>query len=197
MTLAQIMKLALRQLDEDVEDISEYDDLFRAYANEAYAIAVDQYVKPRQEIEMTSDEKGEIDLTLTPQVRRVVSLKKVIGSGLETRYMNVEALLAEHGRRLRTRARNSTFLAVCECEIPELIKETDEPQIPQKAHAALADYICYRHLANGNMAKQSRAQHYLQSFYQAMNRLRPDGFGSVTVFHNLYTATDIRNGGGW
>ena len=34
MTLVQIMRLALRQLDEDVADLAEYRDLFVAYANQ-------------------------------------------------------------------------------------------------------------------------------------------------------------------
>ena len=46
MTLVQIMRLALRQLDEDVADLAEYRDLFVAYANQGYQIALTQYVKP-------------------------------------------------------------------------------------------------------------------------------------------------------
>ncbi|MEI3413646.1 MAG: hypothetical protein V8Q88_00480 [Christensenellales bacterium] len=68
----------------------------------------------------------------------------------------------------------------------------DEPQLPEYAHAALADYICYRHLSSGNLAKQSRAQFYQTSFYQAMQRIRPEGMGSVTRFRNLYEVTDAR-----
>ena len=40
MTLAEIMRLALRQLDEDPADISDFSDLFRSYANIGYKIAV-------------------------------------------------------------------------------------------------------------------------------------------------------------
>ena len=47
MTLAQIMKLALRQLDEDTEDVGEYEELFKVYANTGYAIAVRSYLRPR------------------------------------------------------------------------------------------------------------------------------------------------------
>ena len=39
MTLAQIMTLALRQLDEDIQDLSEYEDVFRVYANIGHDIA--------------------------------------------------------------------------------------------------------------------------------------------------------------
>ena len=48
MTVSQIMKLALRQLDEDAEDISEYDDLFKTDLNSGYAIAVRGYLRPRE-----------------------------------------------------------------------------------------------------------------------------------------------------
>ena len=39
MKLAQIVKLALLQLDEDLEDSVEYDELFKMYANQGYSIA--------------------------------------------------------------------------------------------------------------------------------------------------------------
>ena len=63
-----------------------------------------------------------------------------------------------------------TLRAVCEVAFYPLEDGQDEPQIPEYAHAALADYICYRHLSSGNLAKQSRAQFYQNSFYQAMQR---------------------------
>jgi len=42
------------------------------------------------------------------------------------------------------------------------------------------------------MAKQSRAQFFLSSFYAAMRMIRPEGMGSVKDYKNLYAATDIR-----
>ena len=57
---------------------------------------------------------------------------------------------------------------------------SDEPQIPEWAQAYLADYICYRYLSNGNPVKQRQAQFYLNSFLRGMQRLRPQGMGSVT-----------------
>ena len=51
MTLANIMKLALRQLDEAAEDIAEYDELFRSYANMGYMIALRLFLKPRETFE--------------------------------------------------------------------------------------------------------------------------------------------------
>lgn len=45
MTLAQIMRFALLQLDEDPADIDEYADLFRMYANDGYTELIEQYAK--------------------------------------------------------------------------------------------------------------------------------------------------------
>ena len=50
MTLGQIMRLALRQLDEDPADIAEYAELFRMWANQGYQIILGQYYKPREMI---------------------------------------------------------------------------------------------------------------------------------------------------
>ena len=58
MTVSQIMKLALRQLDEDAEDISEYDDLFKTYLNSGYAIAVRGYLRPREMRVLLTDGEG-------------------------------------------------------------------------------------------------------------------------------------------
>ena len=44
MTLSQIIAQALRQLDEDAEDVSEYEERFRVYANMGYDIAVREYL---------------------------------------------------------------------------------------------------------------------------------------------------------
>ena len=70
----------------------------------------------------------------------------------------------------------------------------DEPQIPEYAHAKSA---CGLHLlpssVQRNLAKaQSRAQFYQNSFYQTMQRIRPQGMGSVTRFKHLYEVTDAR-----
>lgn len=190
MTLAQIMTLALRQLDEDPEDISEYDDLFRVYANEGYRIAVDTYVKPRETRYARSDEHGLI--MLEPDVRRVVELKERLESGRGAQ--NSLLVLSADGTALVTNLANRDFILLCEVTATDMEIETDEPtMLPKEAHNALADYICYRHLSNGNMAKQSKAQHYQTSFYQAMQRIRSKAMGSVRNFTNLYAATDIRN----
>lgn len=185
MTLSQIMMLAMRQLDEDPQDISEYDELFKLYANAGYRIAVQEYVKPRDVREMRSDKNGTI--WLDSDVRRVVSLRR------KRNNRDVIFMLTPDASAIGVDGREERYEAICEIKCDEMEKGADVPTyLPEEAHDALVDYICYRHLSNGNMAKQSRAQFYQTQFYQAMQRLRPQGMGSVKGFKNLYTATDIR-----
>ena len=189
MTLAQIMTLALRQLDEDPEDISEYDELFRVYANMGYQIAATQYVKPRETRTYRADEHGAI--RIDPDVRRVVELRRRMDA--ERIHRNTLFEVSPMGDCLLTAYPGAEFIAVCEVAPPPMETDTDEPTcLPPEAHAAIADYICFRHLSSGNMAKQSRAQFYERQFYQEMQRINPQGTGSVTGFSNLYAATDIR-----
>ena len=189
MTLAQIMTLALRQLDEDPEDISEYDDLFRSYANEGYRLAAEDWVKPRDTREAISDENGYI--ALDSDVRRVVEVRQRYDSGKIRR--NVQYYTAPTGDEISVTEKNKKHILVVEVSVADMVNDTDEPEkLPKEFHPAIADYICYRHLSNGNMAKQSKAQFYRQSFYQAMARVRPQGMGSVKGFANLYAVTDIR-----
>lgn len=190
MTLAQIMTLALRQLDEDPEDISEYDDVFRVYANQGYRIAMSEYVKPRETRQARSDDRGMV--YLDSDVRRVIELRERLAGDKIRR--NVLLTLSPDGTALMTDYPNREFVLLCEIEPQDMENENDEPErLPESAHSALSDYICFRHLSNGNMAKQSKAQFYQTQFYQAMQRLRPQGMGSVRNFTNLYQATDIRN----
>ena len=173
MTLVQIMRLALRQLDEDVADLAEYRDLFVAYANQGYQIALTQYVKPRETMALATDDQGDVSL-----------------DGLDI--LRVVAVRDEDGMTMHTPRKDSTLYAVCEVRRRELEQDADEPQLPLEAHAALADYICYRHLSSGNLAKQSRAQHYRNEFYAQMQRLSPRPSGGVTGYKNFYTVTDSR-----
>lgn len=184
MTLAGIMKLALRQLDEAAEDISEYDELFRSYANMGYMIALRMFYRPRENYLLMTDEKGRADIRGLPVVR-VIELKN-------DQEENVYFALEADGQAIRTREREQMLTALCEVERPPLERDADEPALPAYAHAALADYICYRHLSSGNLAKQSRAEFFRQSFYQQMRALPQQGTGSVTGLKNLYTVTDAR-----
>lgn len=184
MKLAEIMQLALRQLDEDPADISEYDDLFRRYADEGYQIVMRDHYKPREETVLFTDEDGKAYID-GMDIVRVISLKTQDGR-------DVWYNLSVDGGTLYTREKEKELNAVVEKECGMLLKDDDVPAYPQWAHSALADYICYRHLSAGNMGKQQRAQFYLNQFYQTIRRIRPQGMGSVTRFRNLYTVTDVR-----
>ena len=187
MTLANIMKLALRQLDEAAEDIAEYDELFRSYANMGYMIALRLFLRPRETFELTTDDQGRADISALP-VMRVVDMRNAQGRP-------VRFSISADGRAIGTEEKNTAVQALCEVERPALEADTDEPELPEHAHSALVDYICFRHLSTGNLAKQSRAQAFQNSFYTTARRLKPQGRGSVTRMKNLYAMTDIR--GGW
>ena len=184
MTLASIMKLALRQLDEAAEDIAEYDELFRSYANMGYMIALRLFLRPRETFELMTDDQGRAELTALP-IMRVVEAKDAQGRP-------VRFSLSADGTAMQTGEKEAAIRVLCEVEWPALEADTDEPSLPQYAHPALADYICYRHLSSGNLAKQSRAEFFRQSFYQQMRTLTPQGAGSVTHLRNLYAVTDAR-----
>ena len=184
MTLAQIMTLALRQLDEDPADISEYDDLFRMYANEGYQIVMRDLYKPREHFDFETDEHGSAEIK-GRGIIRIVELKDGWGR-------NIWFDLSVDGTTIYTREREKMLHAVAEIEVAPIYKDTDVPEFPEWAHNCLIDYICYRHLCNGNMGKQQRGQTYLNQFYQQARRIRPQGMGSVTGFKNLYAVTDAR-----
>lgn len=185
MTLGQIMTLALRQLDEDAQDIGEYEDAFRVYANIGYGIAVREFLNPKEWFSLCTDEKGMADIPGERIVRVVETRDGESGRELTHR-------LTTDGKRLLFREKNRRIGALCEVDYPELKKETDEPMLPESVHYALADYICYRHLSNGSLAKQSKAEFFLTSFYAAMKMLSPQGMGAVRDYKNLYVVTDIR-----
>ena len=81
MTLAGIMKLAMKQLDEAVEDISEYDELFRSYANMGYMIALRLFLKPRETFRLESDGGGRAYIRALP-IGRVVEVRDEQGKAL-------------------------------------------------------------------------------------------------------------------
>ncbi len=184
MTLANIMTLALRQLDEAPEDIAEYEELFRSYANMGYMIAIRLFLKPRETFVLMTDEEGRADTRALP-IRRVVGVKSAQGR-------EIGFDLAADGAAIETGERETEISVLCEVERDAMMNATDEPQLPQYAHAALADYICYRHLSSGNLSKQSRAEFFRQSFYQQMRALTYEGEGSVRRMKNLYAVTDGR-----
>lgn len=184
MTLAEIMRLALRQLDEDPADISEFADLFRQYANEGYHIAVSKHYRPRDVMTLRTDENGEAYID-GMDIARVISLNDDYGR-------SVTHMLSPDGAKIRTTERDASLYAVVEMAYPALQNDNEEPRIPEHAHMALVDYVCYRWLMRGNAAKQSRAMAFLQTFNRAMMEISPQGSGSTTRFKNLYSSTDIR-----
>lgn len=187
MTLAGLMKLALRQLDEQIEDIGEYEELFRSYANMGYMIALRLFYKPRESFCLETDGEGRAHLCGLP-IMRIVSAEDENGR-------NVWFEQAGDGASVITSVKEGRVILLCETEYPPLETDLDEPKLPAYAHPALADYICYRHLSSGSLTKQSRAEFFYQSFYQQMRALRPQGAGSVTRMKNLYSATAANTGG--
>ena len=184
MTLAQIMELALRQLDEDISDIAEFDTLFRAYANEGYSIAQHKWYHPRETIIFQTDENGCAPID-TKNIVHVLDVHNDAG-------FKVPFCVSPDRKYFRARLKEEELYALCEVEWPALERETDVPKLPAHTHNALVDYICYRHLLNGNAAKQQRAQMYLMQFERAMRELPSQGADSVTQMRGLYEASDIR-----
>lgn len=185
MTYAEIKELALRQLDEDPYDMAEHDHLLSAYVNEGYQKTLIDYARPREVYTLKTDKDGKADI-----------------SGLNIRHI-VEVTEADHGhsawatqdalgQTLHTAVRDGKIQLIALITYPNMENGNDVPRLPEWAHAALADYACYRFLSNGNMAKQSRAQFYFSAYASTMRQLRPQGMGSVTAIKNLYTATDAR-----
>ena len=99
MTLAQIMKLALRQLDEDTEDVGEYEDLFKVYANTGYAIAVRSYLRPKELRVLHTDERG-VAFTGGMDVERVIALMRLEDEA--ARPAQVPFAVLETGEGVRT-----------------------------------------------------------------------------------------------
>lgn len=187
MTLAEIMRLALRQLDEDPADISEFADLFRQYANLGYKLLVSRYYRPKDTLMLRTDDEGTAYIE-GMDIDYIASLR-------DSYDRDVYFVLTGDGTQIKTSAKNADLTAVCVIEYPAMKSDMEEPRIPEYAHHALVDYICYRYLVNGNAAKQSRAMLYYQQFEQTARTIKPHGSGSVTNFRNLYRATDIRNVG--
>ena len=186
MTLGQIMRFALLQLGEDEADIEEYADLFRMYANEAYTELLQRYMKPKETITLRTDEAGCAFLD-GYGIRHIVSARR------KTDRAMIPFVVSDDGAQIKTGVRGGEVELICEVECPMLREDTDEPKLPEYAHAALVEYICYRHLNNGNLAKQSRAQAHLNRYYQIAGTIRPQGYESVRAMRNLYAATDIRS----
>lgn len=184
MTFDQIRRMAALQLDEDPADMDELSELLTAYVNEGYQIALRDYVRPRERFSCRTDAQGRAQLG-TRHILRMVELMD--GEGRD-----VPFALSADGQTIETGEENKTLSGVAEVSYPDMKAGSDVPRMDETAHMALCDYACWRYLCNGNLAKQSRAQHYQQRFYAAMRALRPQGMGSVTGYRGLYAVTDAR-----
>jgi len=181
MTLATIMKLAMRQLDEQETDLSEYEELFRHYANMGYMIALRQYLRPRLKLELESDGYGDVRLE-DARIERVVEVRDAMGR-------RMPFAMDADGETLHLGAGWQTVCVLCEYAFPPMEDGLSAPMLPEYAQPALADYICYRHLSSGSLSKQSRAAFFRDSFYEQMRAIRRQAEGSVTGLKNLHEAT--------
>lgn len=185
MTYAEIKQLALRQLDEDPHDMDEHDNLLSAYVNEGYQTALIDYARPREVYTLKTDEEGNADISGL----RILHIAQVVE---HPHGYSAYATMDSTGETLHTAVRDGQVKLTALVTYPNMTEGSEEPRIPSWAHAALADYACYRFLSNGNMAKQSRAQFYMQRYLTQMERIRPQAMGHVTGLRNLYAATDVR-----
>lgn len=183
MTVSEILTQAMLELDEDLDDLPGYEQRFMRYLNIGNRIAVRRYFRPREQHAAHTDGDG---FACRPMgMLRVVAVRD--GNGRDVAFRDS----ADGSGMLKTGARDADVFITGEMEERALQAKSDIPEFPAHAHDALVDYICYRHLSSGNLAKQARAQHYLQSFYDAMSAIRPQGDGAVTHYTNLYAATDL------
>ena len=183
MTLAQIYKLALRQLDEDIEDISEYVELFRQYSNEGCYIVMNDYYKPCMELRMSSDDGGRVYLNAM-DVHHVISCVDAYGR-------THPCAASPDGMYVNVGVPDIELIMMCQMLPRQMISDQDEPPFPKENHFVLVDYICYRHLITGNAAKQARARVFHDNFLLGCRRIRPQGAGSVRTMCNLYAASSI------
>lgn len=186
MTLAQIIRQSLLMLGEDPEDVSEFEEMFAVYANIGYQTLMRDYLKPREMRRLFPSPDGIAPID-GEEIIRVVEVYDIASQA------PIPFMLMPDGKAIACDAYGREVAALCEIVLPDLKRMSDEPRLTPVYQHALCDYICYKHLSNGNMAKQSRAQTYLRSFYETASKLRPAGFGSVTKLRNLYEATDIRS----
>ena len=183
MTVNQIMTDALLELDEDCSDLNEYRQKFQRYINDGYQIAVRDYLKPRRRETLRTDEKGMLSLAWMPVVRVIGVFD---GDGREIPFE-----ISAEGTEVKTGVKNRNVHLLYQTEYKALVEDLDSPQLPDFAHSALVDYVCYRHLSSGSMAKQAKAQYYLRNFNDMLFRLTPEAHGSVRNFRNLYESTGI------
>ena len=62
---------------------------------------------------------------------------------------------------------------------PRLFHDKSEPELPQWAHRALADYAAWMVYRNGNAQRQSRGFVFRKAFEEVLGRLRQEGGPSI------------------
>ena len=74
-----------------------------------------------------------------------------------------------------------------EVEYPWMTEDTEEPNLPEWTHRALADYATWLVYRNGNPQKQQRGLYFLRAFQEVLNRILAMGGknGTVKNFFNI------------
>lgn len=183
MTVGEILTAAMHELDEDPADLNEHRARFMLYLNTGYQTILRKYYRPRETLCMHTDEDGWLNL-YGHDVEQVLSIRDHRGRHVSFTPCDDDSGDVEIGLR------DADVYVLCQVNCPPLGDITDEPKLPEHAHYALVLYICWKHLQSGNLAKQSRAQVYMNGFYEVMNMLQPMGTGSVKTYTNFYAATN-------
>lgn len=68
---------------------------------------------------------------------------------------------------------------------PWLEEDSDEPQLPDWSHRALADYGTWLVYRNGNPQKQNRGMAFLSAFNEMVSKLNGLAGGPYTNFFNI------------
>ncbi len=72
-------------------------------------------------------------------------------------------------------------------EYVTLNQSYDEPELPDYAHRALADFATYMVYRNGNAVKQNRGMAFYSAFLQVASQLKYESGGNRLQFKNIYT----------
>ena len=181
MKLGQIIKMAMMQSGEDIEDTEEYRERMIVYINEGYRRMMEKFRPTKTETLYADD--GEIDLAGIRDMIEIESVRRN-ETGREERYE------PQADGKIRVSS-DSAYDVEYTYEPRALEKDTDEPELPQGAHMALSDYATWRYYGNGNIAKQQRGQFYYQRFMMELDRLTPQKQrgGGHRNFHGLFECT--------
>ena len=183
MKLGQIVKMVMTQAGEDVEDTEEYREQIIIYVNEGLRRMHERY-KPTRTATLYPDEDGKISIAGIKGMDRITMVTTQDGRECRWEAAGEGKIAAGVGDGEGVKIRY-TF------EAPEMLEETDEPELPQGAHMALADYATWRFYGNGNLAKQQRGEFYYRRFLMELEKITPKGLRGAGPpnFHGLYECT--------